>query len=155
MAFDVETTPSISDPTLQDEYIRLRDNDKALRLSNRFLGGSFLVFYEDTSYVDGDGPLFEMDGTDAAGRSIFLEITGVCELASPSTNVLVRLINVTDANTPVASSEVTITNPGITRTRGVSSALSIPTAAKIYKWQIRGTTGAANKVSAVVGVYLK
>jgi hypothetical protein len=149
MSYDATTTPSSGDDTQLADYTRLRDNDKSLAGSgsSHDLGGSLNKFVEDTSFVDlPDGWDLEIDGTQLGGRTVKLEFNVIGETGTAVT-VNVRLFNITDAGA-VASSDTAVVNPGTTRTRGISSALTLPTAAKRYKAQIKGSVGAAAKVAA-------
>ena len=156
MAYDATTTPASGADTQLVDYTRLRDCIRSLAGSgsSHDLGGSLDQFLEDTSFVDlPDGWECEIDGTELAGRSVYFEVNAWIEVAVACT-VTLRLYDVTGA-AAVASSDVAIVSPGLTRTQGKSGALTLNASLRRYKAQIKGSIGAAAKVAGRARVIIR
>jgi hypothetical protein len=156
MSWDVTTTPPVGQATKRSEYTRLRDSLKSVRQQSWSFGGSLLAFETvaaaDT-YVDlPDSAEIEINGDDLSGLSAFLEVNAI-GMDATAVTITCQLYNVTAA-AAVASSAVTVVNPGTTRTRGVSSTITLAAGNNRYKVQIKRSVTTAG-VAARARVYTR
>lgn len=156
MAYDVTTTPSVGDATKRSDYTRLRDAIKSVRQQDWDLGGSLNVYdiavAADTWVDVPDSWQKEINGDDLSGLGARFEVNGRGDSATNVT-ITLRLFNVT-AGAAVASSEVTLTNPGATPTRGVSSTVTLAAGDNVYKPQFKRSVNTVG-IAARARVYTR
>jgi hypothetical protein len=164
MAFDATTTPATDDATKLGDYTRLRDCARALVGATAGVivlqGGDLDAFITDTSEVTlpkafGDVGA-EIDGTflGFSGVTVVLEVAAMRHQDVGSTvTCTVDLYNVTDA-AAVASSAVAISLSTGSVTHQKSTALTLPTSAKRFRFRIK-TSDAAKAVAAIARVVVK
>ena len=161
MPFDSAYSPSVGGSTKVSEYQKLRDNDKALAGGDVYdFGGSIGAFVTDTDWVDlPDSWELEMYAQDRSGRSVYLEVNVLARMAdgsawSGTVTASLRLFNLT-AGAAVASSQVDIVlSVADTRTRSLSSTLTLSATTDRHKIQIK-TSAAARMVAGRARVVIR
>lgn len=159
MGLDVAVVPSVGDATKVSDYQRLRDNDVALQAGDAHdFGGDLRAYITDTTEVDlPNSSELEIVGANLAGRSVYVEVTCQARMAdgsawTGSVTCTVDLYNVT-AVAPVASSAVATVLSSETRTRNMSSAITLGAATNRYKIRIKSSSalrGVAARVRVVI-----
>jgi len=134
------TNPVTEDAaTKADDYDRLWDDAMALAdiQLERSFGGSRIIAYTDTSYVDAEASKHLLiNGTNLGGLTVVFEF--MCLVVTGTGYA--QIYDVTAAGA-LASSEVSFTNTSADR--AASGSLTLPTANHEYKLQIKGSAAGA------------
>lgn len=139
MGFTTSNPVSVDNATKADDYDDVFDNTIALAAAriDRHLGGSQIIAYTDTTYVDIDGAVYiTIDASNLSGLTVIFAFMAM--VASGTGYARVYNINAAAA---VASSEVTFTNTS--KQRKVSAALTLASADNQYKVQVKGSVAGA------------